>query len=252
MPYILEETNLLKVLAEPTGDSSSRFTIEPLSPGYGVTIANSLRRIILSSLEGAAVDSVRIEGVTHEFTEIKGVKEDVVDLILNLKALRVKSFSDEPVVLKLSVKGPKKITAADITKNSQVEVTDQDHYIATLEKGGKVDMELTIKKGRGYIPVERKQDEKAPLGTILVDSSFTPIKKVHYEVENTRVGGMTNFDKVIFDISTDGTTSPEEAFKTAVDILTEHLSILSSSVEIKEAPKAKTKKAKKEKEEESK
>lgn len=251
MAYILEETNLLKVLAEPTGDSASRFTIEPLSPGYGITIANSLRRIILSSLEGSAVDSVRIEGVTHEFTQIKGVKEDVVDLILNIKALRVKSFSDEPVVLKISAKGPKKVTAADITKNSQVEIADTKHYFATLEKGGKIDMELTVKKGRGYIPVERKQEEKAPLGTILVDSSFTPIKKVHYEVENTRVGGMTNFDKVVFDISTDGTTTPEEAFKTAVDILIEHLGILSASVAT-EAPKAKAKKSKKEKEEESK
>lgn len=251
MAYILEETNLLKVISEPTGESSSKFTIEPLSPGFGVTIANSLRRIILSSLEGAAVDNVRIEGVTHEFTQIKGVKEDVVDLILNIKALRVKSFSDEPVVLKLSVKGPKKVTASDITKNSQIEIADPKHHIATLEKGGKIDMELVVKKGRGYVAVERKQDEKAPLGTIIVDSSFTPIKKVHYEVENTRVGGMTNFDKVIFDISTDGTTTPEEAFKMSVDILIEHLGILSGSVVAEVAPK-KAKKAKKEKEEEDK
>jgi len=230
MDYIVPETNFLKVSSAKTGENSSAFIIEPLSPGYGVTIANSLRRIILSSLEGAAVDSVRIEGATHEFTTIKGMKEDVVDLILNIKSLRVKSFSDEPVVLKLSIKGPKKVTALDFSKNSEVEIVDQDHYIASLEKGGKLDMEMTITKGRGYVPVERKQDKKAPLGTILLDSSFAPVRKVHYEIENTRVGGMTNFDKVIFDITTDGTITPEEALETSTSIMMEHLGIVSEAL----------------------
>jgi DNA-directed RNA polymerase subunit alpha len=248
MEYILPETNLLQIKTMEKIADNGTFVIEPLSPGYGVTLANAMRRVLLSSLEGAAITSVKIEGATHEFTTVPGVKEDVVEIILNLKTLRFKLHQDEPVVLKLAVKGPKTVTAADFSANSACEIVNKDVFLATLDKTSKLEMEITVEKGRGYVPVERRGEEKMPLGTIAVDSIFTPVKKVHYEVENTRVGGMTNFDKITLEVSTDGSIDPEEALNRATGILVEHFSLIQQAFTAPVQPKAK--KTKKETEEE--
>jgi len=233
MSYILNDLNLLEIKSQRLEDNkSTQFVIEPLSPGYGVTVGNTLRRILLSSLEGAAIKSVKIVGASHEFSTLKGVKEDVVDLILNLKTTRFKLTGDGPVMLELSVKGPKKVTAADFKKNSQIEIVDPDHYIASVEKSGKLDLEVEIDRGRGYVPIEKKLDEKLPLGTIMVDSIYTPVKKVKFDVENTRVGGMTDYNRLVIEITTDGTISPSDALKTAAQIMSEHLQVVIDSCEI--------------------
>lgn len=224
--YTLPETGLLKIICHEETDREGKYSIEPLAPGYGVTVGNSLRRVLLSSLEGSAVAAVRIDGVTHEFTTLPGMKEDVVELILNLKTLRVKLLGNEPTSLRLEAKGPGEVRASNFSHNSQVEIVDPDHYLATLDKQGKLAFEILIERGRGYVPTERKIEENRPLGTISVDSIFTPIKKIHYEVENTRVGGMTNFDKLMLDITTDGTVSPRRAISQAAQILIEHFGIV--------------------------
>lgn len=226
MDYILPETSLLQIKTMEKLNESGTFVIEPLSPGYGVTVANALRRVLLSSLEGAAITAVKIEGTTHEFTTLPGVKEDVVEIILNLKSLRFRLHQDEPTVLKMQVKGPKNVTAADFEAAAACEIVNRDAYIATLSKTAKFNMEITVAKGRGYVPVERRSEEKMPLGTIAIDSIFTPVKKVHYEVENTRVGGMTNFDKITLEVATDGSIDPEEALNKSAGILVEHFSLI--------------------------
>lgn len=229
---ILQDTDLLKIdyTKKDKEKFSGKFTLEPLSPGFGLTIGHALRRVLLSSLPGAAINTVKIEGATHEFSTIPGVKEDVVDLILNLKSIRLKLDDEENAVIKLEKKGPGIVTAGDFQKNSSVTIIDKDHYIATLGKNAKLSIEATVKKGRGYEPIEKRKDEKMPLGTIAVDSIYTPVKKINYDVENTRVGGMTNYDKVILDITTDGTITPEEAFKTANQILLEHFNLIDEKV----------------------
>lgn len=248
MEYILPETSLLQIKTMEKIDNTGTFVIEPLSPGYGITLANAMRRVLLSSLEGAAITSVKIEGATHEFTTVPGVKEDIVEIILNLKTLRFKMYQDEPVILKMTVKGQKSVVSGDFNANASCEIVNKDVFLATLDKSATLSMEITVSKGRGYVPVERRPEEKMPLGTIAVDSIFTPVKKVHYEVENTRVGGMTNFDKITLEIATDGSIDPEEALNKASGILVEHFGVIQQAfaVEVK-APKAE-KKAKKVKE----
>jgi DNA-directed RNA polymerase subunit alpha len=242
MSYILPDLNLLEIKNEsPKDEKTGIFKIEPLSPGYGVTIGNTLRRILLSSLEGSAVKSVKIEGVDHEYSTIKGVKEDIVDIILNLKMSRFKLNSDETGKISLSVKGPKRVTLADFKENSLVEVVDPEHYICTLEKGGKLELELEVDKGRGYVPVEKRSESKSPIGTIMVDSIYTPVKKVKYTVENARVGGETNYNQLVMEISTDGSISPQEALSTASKIMCEHLMVISEACEVSK-PAAKVKK----------
>ncbi len=232
MDYTLQETNLIQIKTiEKIGDKGV-FTVEPLSPGFGVTLGNSLRRILLSSLEGSAVTAVKIDGVTHQFSTINGIKEDVVTIILNLKSLRFKMNSSEPVTLKLSEKGPKVATAALFEKKPDCEIVNSDTVIATLSKGAKLDMQITVAKGRGYIPVEQRKDEKLPIGTIAIDSIFTPVRKVHYEIEKTRVGGMVNFDKLTLEITTDGSVDPEEALKVASKILVEHFGLVEAACEV--------------------
>ncbi len=201
-------------------------TVEPFAQGYGTTVANALRRALLSSLPGAAITAVRMKGVQHEFSGMPHVKEDVLEVILNLKQLRVKSFSDEPVKLTLSVSGEKKITAGDFEKNSQVEIVNDDLHIATLtDKKGSLEMEVTIEKGRGYRPTEERGKEKMELGTIAVDAMFSPVKNVGFSVENTRVGDITNYDKLIMTIETDGTITPKEALVEANKVLLRHFSL---------------------------
>lgn len=225
MSYTLPETQLIKITAEEKNETG-RFVIEPLSPGYGVTLGNSLRRVLLSSLEGAAVSAIKIDGVTHEFASLDNMREDIVDLILNLKTLRLKLHNSEGAVLKLDKKGPSEIHAKDFVKNPDVEIIDPEHYLGMLEKGGNLSLEARVTRGRGYVPAENQTEEKLPLGEILIDSIYTPVKKVHYEVENTRVEGMTNFDKLTVDITTDGSVSPKEALAKSATILVEHLEIV--------------------------
>lgn len=206
----------------------ARFEIESLYPGYGVTIGNSLRRVLLSSLSGAAVTQVKIKGVQHEFSTINGVLEDVIVIMMNLKQMRFKIYSDEPQKAILKIKGEKKIKGSDFKFPSQVELINKDCHIATLtDKKTELEMEIQIEKGIGYEPVEqRKIKEKLDIGVVPVDAIFTPIKRVSFKVENMRVGERTDFDRVILDIETDGTISPKDAFYGASEILVEHFSLL--------------------------
>lgn len=248
MEYILPDLNLLKIKKTETDDGKTgEFVIEPLSPGYGVTVGNTLRRILLSSLEGAAIKSVKIRGVEHEFSPISGVKEDAVDLILNLKTARFKLTGDEPATISLSVKGPKKVTCADFKEISELKPIDADHYIASVEKGAVLDIEIEVDRGRGYLPVEKRTNTDVPVGTIMIDSIYTPVKKVKYDVENTRVGSVTNYDKLVFEITTDGSITASEALNTASRIMIEHLSVISDATEmIKDASDDEGEKIKKE------
>lgn len=245
---IIEDIKLLQSKTTSNEANSATFEMEPFFPGYGITIGHALRRVLLTSLHGSAITAVKIDGVTHEFSTIKGAKEDVIEIILNLKHLIVKSHSKEPVTLKLNKKGPGKVTSADFTKNAQVEIIDKDQYIATLDKNSKLDMEVTIEQGYGYVPVE-KRETKLALGNIAIDAIYNPVKKINYSVENTRVGGKTDYDKLILNITTTGTISPEEALKQSIDILMSYFenALPASAKKItKEIAKPKKKKAKKE------
>ncbi len=202
------------------------FEIENCYPGYGMTLGNAIRRVLLSSLPGAAITSVRIEGVNHEFSTIPNVFEDVIQVVLNLKQVRFKLHSKGPVSLSINAKGEKKIKASDIKVTSNVEVINKDAYIATLtSKKAKLDMEIEVDSGLGYAMSEQRKDNKLPAGYIAIDVLFSPIKRVKYKVENMRVGDKTNFNRLKLDIETDGSISPEEAFEKAVKILVDHFSI---------------------------
>lgn len=202
-----------------------RFVVEPLERGYGITLGNSLRRVLLSSLPGTAVTSVRIEGVLHEFSTLPGVVEDTVDIVLNLKKLLVKLYSDEPVVIRVEAKGPGPVYARDIIADASVEILNPDLYIATLEKDSSLNMEITVSKGRGYVPAERNKMPDHPIGIIPVDSIFTPVTKANFQVDHTRVGQVTDYDKLTLDIWTDKTIAPDEALSLASKILIEHLKL---------------------------
>jgi DNA-directed RNA polymerase subunit alpha len=231
MDYILPDLGLLEIKSTISDEGKTgSFIVEPLLPGYGVTIGNSLRRILLSSLEGYAVKSVKIEGVDHEYSAMKGMKEDIVDLILNLKMARFKLNDADSAKLELSVKGPKEVTVDDFKKTSDVEIVSPGHYLCSLEKGGKLDLVVEIDKGRGYMPVEKKIEEKLPIGTIMVDSIYTPVKKVKFDVENARVGGMTNYNKLLIEITTDGSVAPQDALKTACQIMVEHMNVVTEAM----------------------
>lgn len=201
--------------------------IEPLFHGYGTTIGNALRRVILSSLPGAAVTSFKIKGAQHEFTTVKGVYEDILEIVLNLKQLRLKVFTDEPVVLKLVKKGEGEVYAKDITKDSNVEIINGNLKIATVtDKNFEFNMELTVQKGMGFEPTENRNKSDLPVGSIAIDAIFTPIVDVGFRVENTRVGQITNYDKVTLTVKTDGTISPEYAINSAVKIILDHFNLL--------------------------
>lgn len=207
------------------------FTIEPLYPGYGMTVGNALRRVLLSSLPGGAITSVKFEDASHEFSTLPYVKEDVVDIILNLKQVRLRLFTDEPVKITLKAHGAKTVTAGDISASSDVEVVNPKQVIATLtDDAGKLDMELTVVRGRGYVPVENREKEKLDIGTIAIDSIFTPIKNVNFTTAHVRVEQITNFDKLILDITTDGTISPSEALQQAAVIMVNHFTFVADGV----------------------
>ena len=208
-------------------DNSGIITIEPLFPGYGMTLGNSLRRVLLSSLPGAAVTGVKIKGASHEFMALSGIKEDVLEMILNFKQLRLKMFTDEDVRLSLKVKGKKVVTAGDIAKNSEVEIVNPDLIIAHItDEAGSLDAEIIVKSGRGYKMVEGSKRENKEIGFIEVDSVFSPVVNVSIKVENTRVGKITNWDKLILNVKTDGTISPETAFNESIKILVDQFSAL--------------------------
>ncbi len=208
-------------------ENQYNFVMEPLYPGYGTTIGNALRRVLLSSMPGAAVVAVKMKWVDHEFSTIPNVKEDVIEIILNLKQLRLKVHTEEPVRLSLKVKGDKVVTAADIKETDLVEVVNKDLYIATLDgKNAEMDMELIVQQGRGYVPVEQRENEKLEIGMIAVDAIYTPIKNANFEVENVRVGQMTNFDKLKIAMETDGTITGQEAINIAAHILVDHFGML--------------------------
>lgn len=200
------------------------YEVDGLYPGYGHTLGNSIRRIILSSLPGSAITAVKIDGVNHEFSTIDGVKEDVIAILLNLKKVRIKMLTDEPQTLKLKVTGPKTVTAGDLEVPGQVEVLNPEQEIATLsDKSASIDMELTVEKGIGYIPKEVLQKERVDIGMVALDAIFTPIKRVNYEVENMRVGDRTDFNKLRISIETDGIVMPREALEQAIAIMINQL-----------------------------
>jgi DNA-directed RNA polymerase subunit alpha len=202
-----------------------RFVVEPLERGYGTTLGNSLRRILLSSLPGAAVVSVKIDGVLHEFSIIPHVIEDTPQIILNLKKLRLAIYSDDPQLLTIDAEGEGEVRAGDIKAPADVKILNPDLLIATLEKDGRLSMEITASKGRGYVPAVRNKTPNQPIGVIPVDSIFTPIKKVNYTVEDTRVGQVTDFDKLTLEIWTDGSIQPDEAISLGGSILSKHLEL---------------------------
>ena len=207
------------------GEHFGRFVVEPLERGFGQTLGNALRRVLLSSLPGAAVTSINIEDVQHEFSTITGVKEDTTEIILNLKGLSVKLFSDQPKMLEISAMGPGVVTAADIRVDSDVEIVNPELHIATLSKGAKLHMWMTLDKGRGYVSADRNKQNPMPIGVIPVDSIYTPVRKMNYMVEDTRVGQATDFDKLVLDVWTNGSINPEEAIGMAAKILTEQLAL---------------------------
>ncbi|MGW5846119.1 DNA-directed RNA polymerase subunit alpha [Bacillus mobilis] len=202
-----------------------KFVIEPLERGYGTTLGNSLRRILLSSLPGAAVTAIQIDGVLHEFSTVEGVVEDVTTIILNLKKLALKIYSEEEKTLEIDVQGEGIVTAADITHDSDVEILNPDLHIATLAKNAHFRMRLTAKRGRGYTPADANKSEDQPIGVIPIDSIYTPVSRVTYQVEKTRVGQVANYDKLTLDVWTDGSIGPKEAISLGAKILTEHLNI---------------------------
>lgn len=206
------------------------FEIEALYPGYGVTIGNSLRRVLLSSLEGAAVTQMKIKGVSHEFSTIPGILEDVITIMLNLKQMRFRFYSEEPQTAVLKVKGEKKVQGSDFEFPSQVELVNKNCHIATLtDKKAELEMEIKIEKGIGYSPREAKKKERLEIGMIPLDVIFTPVKKVSYRIENMRVGKRTDFDRLFLEIETDGTITPETAFFQSSEILVKHFSLFSET-----------------------
>jgi DNA-directed RNA polymerase subunit alpha len=215
-----------QITAEKTEDNRGTFTIEPLDRGFGYTFGNSLRRVLLSSLAGAAVTSVRIEGVAHEFSTISGVKEDVTDIVLNLKEIVSRMHSDAAEIeVPLVATGPGEVTAGDIDLPSGVELLNPEAHIATLEKKTKLEMYLTIGRGRGYSPAEDNKTPDQPIGVIPIDSIFSPVKRVAYQVESARVGQRTDYDKLTLDIETDGSVAPQAALREAAEILIKSLAI---------------------------
>ncbi len=213
-------------IAEISDDNRyGKFICEPLERGYGTTFGNSLRRMLLSSLEGAAITSVRIDGVLHEFSTIPGVRDDVTSIVLNLKQLCLKMQGDEPKVIRIDVEGEKEVTAADIICDADIEVLNPDLHIATVNETGKLKIEMTVERGRGYVPAEKNKKPDDTIGVIPIDSIFSPVQRVNYTVNDTRVGNVTDYDKLTLEVWTDGSLRPEEAVSKAAGILVMHLKL---------------------------
>ncbi len=212
----------------------AKFVCEPLERGYGITLGNSLRRILLSSLPGAAITSMKVDGIQHEFTTIPGIVEDVVEIILNLKQVRLKIFDNEEKSLRIDVSKEGEVLAGDIIGDSNVEVLNPDLHIATIAKGGSLHMELTANRGRGYNPSVKNKNPNQPIGVIAIDSIYTPVKKVNFYVENTRVGQITDYDKLTIELWTDGSLTPDDALSLAAKVMNEHLALF---IDLSEATK---------------
>jgi DNA-directed RNA polymerase subunit alpha len=229
--------------------NSAIIEIDSLYPGYGTTLGNAVRRVLLSSIPGSAITTVKITGVDHEFSTMPGILEDVIHILLNLKQVRFKLLNEESVTIKLSVKGEKKVTAGDFeVSGGEVEIVNPDLYIATLtDKKSNLEIEAEVSPGVGYEPVERRRKDKLSIGSIAVDAIYTPVRKIKFTVGNMRVGDRTDFNKLTFDIETDGSIRPEVAFKKAIDILNEHIKIIGEIEIPEEVPVVETKKAKKSK-----
>ena len=213
-------------IAEISDDNRyGRFVCEPLERGYGTTFGNSLRRMLLSSLEGAAITSIRIDGVLHEFSTIPGVRDDVTNIVLNLKQLCLKMQGNEPKVIRIDVEGEKEVTAADIICDADIEILNPDLHIATVNETGKLKIEMTVERGRGYVPAEKNKKPDDTIGVIPIDSIFSPVQRVNYTVNDTRVGNVTDYDKLTLEVWTDGSLRPEEAVSKAAGILVMHLKL---------------------------
>lgn len=225
-----------KIAFKKINENKAQVTIEPLFPGYGITIANPLRRVLLSSLPGSAVTKIKIKGANHEFSTLPYVKEDLVEMILNIKRLRVKTFSEEPVKLSLSVKGEKIVHAGDIEKNANAEVVNKDLVIATLtDKKAELDIEFTVEKGMGYVSVEDRGDKSIiEPGEISIDSLFTPMVNVSFGIEEIRVGKITDYEKLAMKIETDGTIDPKEALEKSLKIILDHFTFIKNGEDEKE------------------
>lgn len=237
MSKLIHTPNLSDVVEH--SPTSATFVIEPLHSGYGMTLGNSLRRVLLSSISGAAITSFRIDGVSHEFTTIKGVKEDVVAIMSQLKSIRFRVFSDGPQVVRLSKKGRGPIKAKDIQLNADIEVVNPDHIICTMDDvKGSVEMEFTVETGRGYRALEEQSTAKKASDAIAIDALFTPVLRVRYKTENTRVGQMTDLDKLLLTIDTDGSITPKEAFEEAAAILINQYSALAGQTRVETSPLA--------------
>jgi len=228
----------MEIEEETLTPTYGRFHVEPLERGFGITIGNSLRRILLSSLQGAAVCAVRIKGVLHEFSTIYGVREDVTDIILNTKELLVKLHSDGPEIIQLKANKPGVVRARDIQTGSNVEILNPDHVIANLSEDGDLDMEMVVKRGRGYVPAERNREEGQPIGTVPIDALFSPIHKVNYSVTHSRVGQITDYDRLTMEIWTNGNVAPGDALGYAAKILKEQLSVFINFDEEEAVPRA--------------
>lgn len=213
-------------IAEISEDNRyGKFICEPLERGYGTTFGNSLRRMLLSSLEGAAITSIRIDGVLHEFSTIPGVRDDVTNIVLNLKELCLKMTSNEPRIIRIDVEGEKEVTAADIICDADIEILNPDLHIATVNEDGKLKIEMTVERGRGYVPADKNKKPDDTIGVIPIDSIFSPVKRVNYTVQDTRVGNVTDYDRLILEVWTDGSLRPEEAVSKAAGILVMHLKL---------------------------
>lgn len=211
------------VKVEQEGENTTRFTIQPYYPGYGPTVGNALRRVLLSSLPGAAITQMRIANADHEFSTIEGVKEDLLSIMLNIKGVRVSSESDEPVEIRLTVTGEKKVTAGDFDTPPTVKVANGDHHIATLtDKKATIDIICTVERGRGYVPSEAQDHKNRPIGTVALDAAFTPVERVSFDLENVRVGRETEYQALNLTITTDGTVTPEDALSQAASVLKDH------------------------------
>ena len=208
------------------------FVVEPLERGYGTTLGNSLRRVLLASLPGAAVTSINIEGVLHEFDTVPGVREDVMQIILNVKGIAVKSYVQDEKIIELDVEGPAEVTAGDILTDSDIEIVNPDHYLFTIGEGSSFKATLTVNSGRGYVPADQNKRDDSPVGTLALDSIYTPVTKVNYQVEPARVGSNDGFDKLTLEILTNGTIIPEDALGLSARILTEHLNLFTNLTEI--------------------
>ncbi len=218
----------LEVESATLTDTYGKFFAEPFERGFGTTIGNSLRRVILSSIVGAAVTSIKVGGVLHEFSTLPGMKEDLTDIILNIKGIRLKLHSDKPKVVHINKKGPAEVLAKDIIHDADVEVLTPNQHIATLDKDGSLDMSMLVKLGRGYVPSERNKEEGAEIGVIPIDALFSPIRKVNFSVENARVGRVTEYDKLTIELWTDGSVSPQDALGISAKLLKDHLSLFIS------------------------